>query len=142
MGENESLRPKVGVGVMIMKNGKVLMGKRKNAHGEGEYAWPGGHMEYMESFEECAKRETREETGIEITNIRFLRLMNLKAYPPKHYVDIALVADWKSGKPQICEPEKIEEWNWYDLDNLPTPVFYTIPSYIESYKTGRTFYDE
>lgn len=142
MEENKELRPKVGIGVMIIKNGKVLMGKRKNAHGDGEYAWPGGHMEYMESFEECAKRETLEETGIEISNVRFLRLMNLKAYPPKHYVDIALVADWKSGEPKICEPEKIESWDWYDLNNLPQPVFYTIPSYIESYKTGRTFYDE
>jgi 8-oxo-dGTP diphosphatase len=142
MEENKELRPKVGIGVMIIKNGKVLMGKRKNAHGDGEYAWPGGHMEYMESFEECAKRETLEETGIEIGNVRLLRLMNLKAYPPKHYVDIALVADWKSGEPKICEPEKIEGWDWYDLNNLPQPVFYTIPSYIESYKTGRTFYDE
>jgi 8-oxo-dGTP diphosphatase len=64
-------RPKVGVGVMIFKDGKVLLGKRKSSHGDGEYAWPGGHMEYMESFEECAKRETMEETGMQIRNVRF-----------------------------------------------------------------------
>ena len=33
--------------------------------------WPGGYFEYMESFEECAKREVMEETGMEIQNIRF-----------------------------------------------------------------------
>ena len=73
-------RPKVGLGVMVVKDGKVLLGKRKGSHGQGEYAWPGGHMEYMESFEECAKREVKEETGIEIADITFLRLMNLKMY--------------------------------------------------------------
>lgn len=99
-------------------------------------------MEYMESFEECAKRETREETGIEIQNVRFLRLMNLKTYAPKHYVDIALVADWKSGEPRVMEPEKIAEWQWRSIDEpLPEPLFAALPSYFDALKTGRTFYD-
>ena len=132
---------KVGIGVMVMKDGKVLLGKRKGSHGAGEYAWPGGHMEYMESFVDCAKREVSEETGIEIDNIRFLRLYNLKDYAPKHYADIGLVADWKSGEPQILEPDRIESWGWYNMDNLPEPLFSTLPSYIEAYKTGRNFWD-
>jgi 8-oxo-dGTP diphosphatase len=134
-------RPKVGVGVMILKDGKVLLGKRKGSHGAGEYAWPGGHFEYMESFEQCAKREVQEETGMEIRNIRFLRLLNLKEYAPKHYVDIGLVADWKSGEPKIMEPEKVEGWDWYDINNLPKPLFATLPTYIEAYKTGKNFWD-
>lgn len=138
---SEAQQVKVGVGVMVLKDGKVLMGKRKNIHGAGEYAWPGGHVEYMESFVECAKREVREETGIEITNVRFLRLMNLKHYAPKHYADIGLMADWKSGEPRVMEPDKIEGWGWYDLDDLPQPLFYPIPSYIEAYRDGRNFFD-
>jgi 8-oxo-dGTP diphosphatase len=47
---DDDSRPKVGVGVMVLKNGKVLIGKRKGAHGAGEWAWPGGHLEYMESL--------------------------------------------------------------------------------------------
>jgi 8-oxo-dGTP diphosphatase len=138
----QELRPKVGVGVMIFKDEKILLGKRKNAHGEGEYAWPGGHMEYMESFEECAKRETLEEAGIEIENVKFLRLYNLKDYAPKHYVDILMQADWKSGEPQILEPHKIEGWDWYDIDNLPEPLFKAEYSGIEAYKTGKNFFDK
>ena len=134
-------RPLVGIGVMIQKGGRVLLGKRKGSHGSGEYAWPGGHLEYMESIVACAKRETREETGLEITNVRFLRLVNLKQYAPKHYIDIGLVADWKSGEPCVREPKKIESWAWYDIDNLPRPLFGTIPSYIEAYRTGRNFWD-
>lgn len=137
----EPNRPKVGVGVMIVKDGKVLLGKRKGSHGTGQYAWPGGHMEYMESFEECAKRETLEEAGIKIKNVRFLRLANLKEYAPKHYVDIGLIADWESGEPKVMEPGKVESWNWYELDKLPSPLFSTISSYMEALKTGRSFWD-
>ncbi|MFH0905500.1 MAG: NUDIX domain-containing protein [bacterium] len=139
---NDEQRVKVGIGVMVMRDGRVLMHKRMGAHGENTYAWPGGHMEYMESFEDCAKRETMEEAGIEIANVRFLRLMNLKTYAPKHYVDIGLVADWKSGEPKLVEPDKGEGWSWYDLDDLPEPLFSTIPSYIEAYRNGRYFYDD
>lgn len=139
--ENKELRPRVGIGVMIIKNGRVLLGKRKSSHGTGEYAWPGGHMEYTESFERCAKRETFEEAGIEIENVRFLRLLNLKDYAPKHYVDIGLVADWKSGEPRVCEPDKIESWNWYEMDKLPAPLFSALPTYFEAYKTGKNYYD-
>lgn len=137
----EDLRPKVGIGVMILKDGKVLLGKRKSSHGAGEYSFPGGHLEYMESFEECAKRETMEECGVEIENVRFLFLGNLKAYAPKHYVQISLIADWKSGEPQVLEPEKQEGWDWYDVDALPEPNFCMMPSAIEAYKTGRNYYD-
>jgi 8-oxo-dGTP diphosphatase len=135
-------RPIVGVGVMVVKGSKVLVGRRRGSHGDGQYAWPGGHLEYMESFDECARREVREEANIEIGNIRFLRLMNLRTYLPKHYVDVTMVADWVSGDPVANEIERIAEWDWYDLDNLPQPCFATLPTAVESYRTGQTFFDE
>lgn len=134
-------RPKVGVGVMILKEGKVLLGKRKGSHGAGEYSFPGGHLEYMESFADCARRETQEECGIEIENIRFQMVANITKYAPKHYVDIDLRADWKSGEPQLLEPEKFESWGWYDLDNLPEPMFAMCKLAIDSYRSGINYYD-
>ncbi|MBI4092482.1 MAG: NUDIX domain-containing protein [Candidatus Kerfeldbacteria bacterium] len=133
--------PKAGVGVMVMKVGKVLLGKRKGAHGEGEYAFPGGHLEFGESVVACAKRETREETGIEITNVQFLFFMNLTRYPGKHYAHIGLIADWQSGEPRVLEPDKSEQWGWYLLDKLPTPLFEACKISIESYRTGKNFFD-
>ena len=132
---------KVGVGIMILKDGKVLLGKRKNAHGQDQYGFPGGHLEYMESFADCALREIKEECGIKISNLRFLFLSNLKAYTPKHYVHIGLVADWDSGVPEILEPEKCAGWDWYSLDSLPAPLFEACISSIESYKTGKNYFD-
>ena len=137
----ENNRPKVGIGILIFKNNKVLLGKRKGAHASDVYAGPGGHLEHLESFAACAKREAREETGMEIENIRFLCLTNFKTYAPKHYVDIGLAADWKNGEPQILEPNKCESWGWYDLDNLPAPLFELVKNYIEAYHTGKNYYD-
>lgn len=126
---------------MILKDGKILLQERKNAHGAGEYAFPGGHLENGESFTECAIRETREEAGIEISNIQFQMVANVLEYMPKHYVHIQIGADWKSGEPQILEPEKTESWGWYDLNNLPQPLFKTIPRTLEAYKTGQYYFD-
>jgi len=136
----EYQKPRVGVGVMIVRNDKVLLGKRKGSHGEGEWAFPGGHLEYMESVEECAKREMMEECGLEITNIRFQLVANRTRYAPKHYVHIGMIAD-ASGEPRLLEPDKCEGWEWFDLDNLPKPLFLFCQLGIESYKTGKQYWD-
>lgn len=139
---DQKLQPLVSVGVMIFKDGKILLGKRKGSHGAGEYAFPGGHLDYMESFENCAKRETFEETGMQIENIRLVYLANIVVYDPKHYVNAMLAVDWVSGDPVVCEPEKCEGWEWFDLENLPSPIFRASALGIESYKTGRNYYDQ
>ena len=139
--ENKDLRPKVGVGVLVFKDGKILVGKRYGSHGAGEYAFPGGHLEYMESFEECVKREVMEEVGIVVNNVRFLNVSNLDTYKPKHYVNVEFTADWESGEPQTLEPEKIGEWNWYSVDTMPEPAFIFSLQGIESFKTGRNYFD-
>ena len=127
---------------MVLKDGKVLIGKRKGSHGAGLYGLAGGHLEYMESIEECARREVKEETGIEIKNVRFLCVANVKTHTPKHYLDIGVVADWESGEPEVLEPHKCEGWEWYGLDAIPQPLFDPTPRYIEAYKAGKNFFDE
>ena len=134
-------RPKVGIGVMIFRDGKILVGKRKNAHGAGEFSWPGGHLEYGESFEDCARRETLEETGVEIKNLKFQFLANVKKYANKHYVHIGLTADWASGEAQLLEPEKCEGWDWYEIEKLPQPLFYMCQLSVEAGKTSRNYFD-
>src|SRR3989344_3541193 len=117
-------RPKVGLGVIVIKDGKILMGKRKNAHGEGAWCYPGGHLEYGESWEECARREAKEETGIEITNLRFCTATNdIFEKEDKHYITLCILADWASGEVKPMEPDKCERWEWFDWDHLPQPLF-------------------
>ena len=141
MNTVSDLLPKVGIGVMIMHEGKVLMAQRKSSLGAGQYAFPGGHLEFGESFEECAKRETREESGIEIEAVQFLFLANIKTYTGKHYVHIGLTAQWKSGIPTTLEPEKSDDWHWFPLDALPCPLFEMCRLSFESYKSSCNYFD-
>lgn len=133
--------PKIGIGVMIFRDGKVLLARRRGSHGAGEFAFPGGHLEYRESFEDCARRETREECGIEIQNVRFQFLANVTAYAPKHYIHAGLIADWQSGEPVVREPDKSESWQWYDPARLPEPMFAFCALASEAYRTGKNYFD-
>lgn len=116
--------PKVGLGVYILKDGKVLLGKRKGPHGSGFWSAPGGHLEYGEAWEDCARRETLEEADIKIKNIRFVGLTNdIHEIENKHYVTIAILADYDSGEVRIMEPDKLKRWEWFSWNNLPSPLF-------------------
>ena len=116
-------RPGVGVGVFVMRDGKFLMGERHGAHGANTWSAPGGHLEYGETWAECAERETLEETGMRLKNVRFLGLTNDVFEEKKHYITIAMVADWESGEPEVREPEKCLGWEWVSLENLPERTF-------------------
>ena len=117
-------RPKIGVGVIVLKDGKVPLGKRRGSHGEGSWSLPGGHLEFGESFENCAKREVMEETGMRIRNIRFGTATNdIFEKEDKHYVTLYLLADWESGELKLVEPEKFEKWEWFEWGKFPEPLF-------------------
>ena len=117
-------RPLVGVAIIIAKNNKVLLHKRKNSHGDGAWAFPGGHLEFMETIEECAKRETKEEMNLNIKNLKTVTLTN-DFFPEenKHYITIFVTAKIKSGKLKLMEPEKSSEIGWFSWDELPEPLF-------------------
>ena len=128
----ESKRPKVGVGVAVIKEGKVLLGKRKNAHGEGTWSFPGGHLEYKESWEDCAIRETLEETGLTIKNVRFGTVTNDVFYEEqKHYITIIMLSDYESGELQLMEPDKCYKWDWFTWENLPDLLFVSIENLLK-----------
>lgn len=120
-------RPAIGVAVIVIKNGKVLLGKRKGAHGSGTWAFPGGHLEFNESIEDCAKREVLEETGLSVKHIRFATLTNdLFYHSNKHYVTLFVVCDHENGTPRVKEPDKCEKWDWFYWHDFPKPIFLSL----------------
>lgn len=115
---------RVGVAVFIFKDGSFLMQQRTGAHGAGSWSVPGGHLEFGESFEDTAKREVAEETGLEITNIRFGAITNdYFVAEDKHYVTVWMMSDWLSGTPKIMEPDKCISQKWRTFETLPSPLF-------------------
>lgn len=115
---------RVGIGVFVFKNGTFLLLKRFGSHGAQTWSLPGGHMEFGESFEQTARREVKEETGLDITNVRFGAVTNdIFENEGKHCVTVWMLSDWVSGEPTIMEPEKCLEQQWSSFDNLPEPLF-------------------
>ena len=120
-------RPYVGVAVIVLREGQVLLGKRKNAHGAGTWQFPGGHLEYGESIEACARRELREETGLLIDKLRRGPFTNdFFAEERKHYVTLFVIAEQTRGDPQLREPDRCECWDWFPWNRLPEPCFLPI----------------
>ena len=128
--------PRVGVGVIVTRGDRVLLIKRKGVHGQGTWSTPGGHLEYGESPEQCAARETVEETGIDITGVRALGYTNdVFAESGRHYITLWMAGEHKSGQATVAAPYEASEVGWYAWDALPEPLFLPLRNLIrgESY---------
>ena len=128
----------VGVAVLVEKDSLFLLGKRSkvNAHGVGTWCSPGGHIEFGESLQDVARRETLEETGIKIKNIMFMGITNdMFEKEKKHYVTIWFAADYASGKVKL-NPE-FDKLDWFSWGRFPKPLFVPMKNYLERlYETG------
>lgn len=130
-----------GFGVMMLKKGKILLGKRhtdpekadSELHGEGTWTMPGGKLEFGESFEEGAKREVREETGMILKEVNVICVNNDKN-EYAHFITIGLFSEKFEGEPSIMEPDEIVKWRWFNLNNLPTPLYFPSAKIIENYR--------
>ena len=133
--------PKVGVGALIIQNNRILLTQRHGAHGAGSYGSVGGHLEFGESPQEALIREAREELGVALGNLTFLVCANLVMYG-RHYLDLGFRADIISGRPEIqpAERDRIISVAWYDLDDLPQPLFEPIKIYLAAVSSGQPFY--
>jgi 8-oxo-dGTP diphosphatase len=124
--------PKVGVGVIILKDGKVLLGKRKGSHGAGSWSFPGGHVEFNESLEDTSKREVLEETGIQIENLRKGPYTNdMFKEEDKHYITLFIIADYAGGELELKEPEKCDKWDWFNWNEFPAPLFLPVQNLLK-----------
>jgi 8-oxo-dGTP diphosphatase len=132
------VRPHVGVGVMIMRDGKVLLGRRRGSHGNATFGWCGGHLEFGESLEQRAAREVAEESGLEVDSLRLLCVSNVICYGT-HYVDFEFIGEVSAGEPSVMEPDRVEAWGWYDLFHLPAPLFMPVELAIHSFMTGNMY---
>lgn len=89
--------PRVGVAVLITNRDRVLLVKRRNVHGAGSWSAVGGHLDCGESREHCAIREAKEETTLDITNVRFRAVTNdLFTAEGRHYLTLWFEAAYRS----------------------------------------------
>src|SRR5512138_371420 len=86
-------KPQVGTAIIITRDDKVLLMKRKGPHGHGTWSTPGGHLDFGETPEQGAAREAKEEMGLDVVDIRFRAVTNdMFQETGKHYITI-----WMEG---------------------------------------------
>lgn len=114
-----------------MSEGRLLVVRGKR----GRWSTPGGHLDFGESPEQAAARETREETGIRVRGVEFFAVTNdVLPESGRHYVTV-----WMRGEPDdtriaIQDTREIVEAGWYPLHDLPTPRHL----FFENLLAGRT----
>ena len=136
----------VGFGIMVLKDNKLLLGRRHDnpekasslLDGAGTWTMPGGKLEFGETFENGAKREVLEETGIKLNKVNVI-CVNQDIVETAHFITIGLFSDAFSGEPKIMEPDEITEWHWFDLNNLPSPIYFPSAKVLENYKQKKFY---
>ncbi len=136
-------KPRVGVGVIVIRDGKVLLGLRTGSHGAGTWAPPGGHLEYGEEVEACARREVQEETGLTLRATSYGSYVSNVLEPEgKHCVTVFVIGWADAGDPKRVEPDKCSGWYWFDWSAMPRPLFAPLQSLISrGYRPPKTFDD-
>lgn len=135
--------PRVGIGVMIQnKEGEILLGLRKGSHGAGEWSFPGGHLEMGETVFETAKRETKEETGLDINKFELISVADEMRYlesDGKHYLNVGVKGLYEGGEPIVMETDKCEQWKWFNIDDLPTNIFESTELIINNFRSNKIY---
>jgi 8-oxo-dGTP diphosphatase len=133
---------KPAVVAYVVRDNKLLLGKRLVPFGYGKWGMPGGHLEFMEPAVMGALRDLEEETGIvAIPEAAELVAVTETITPEenKHYLHLAFKVDIGSSEPVNTEPEACEGWQWFDLDNLPEGILEPHAEILRTIQSGRVY---
>lgn len=140
-----SLRvPRVGVGVLVRRAGRYLLGLRRGTErGRSTWSIPGGSVARAETVLACAVRELREETGLsaELPRVVSQALNRLEDGCEWQSVFVAVDVPPKM-EPELREPEKCAGWGWFEPKSLPEPLFAPVVSILlfgEGFETNTAF---
>ena len=123
--------------LFLVRDDKILLGRRKGAWKAGYYSVPAGHLDGEETAAGAMLREAKEETDVEMerSDLRLVHVSHRKALECE-YIDFFFEAiKWK-GNPKIMEPDKCDDLSWYKFNALPENTVAYIREAIEKYRQG------
>jgi ADP-ribose pyrophosphatase YjhB (NUDIX family) len=126
----------VGCGAAILRDGRILLVKRRKAPEAGCWSLVGGKVEFLERAEEAALRETAEEIGVAVTLGPLLCLSQLIGVDDQHWIAPVYRAELKAGEPVNREPDKIAAIGWFDLAAPPAPLALAAQEAIAALRSG------
>jgi 8-oxo-dGTP diphosphatase len=118
--------PLVGVSAVVVRDGRVIVGRRKGSHGAGTWAFPGGKVEPGEHPSDVVRRELDEETGLHAVRVRPIAwTSDLISHGDRalHFITLHHLTEVAPGEPVVREPDKVESWRWLSCDEIPEPIF-------------------
>ena len=118
----------LGAFIILLKDHKVLLGKRKNSYKSGNYGFPGGRLELSESLLDCAKRELLEETGVTALHLEYLGVIR-ELQSNYNFIHFGFVCDKYKGNIKVIETNKCESWEFFSPDQIP-------PNTLPAHKAG------
>ncbi|MBX4867858.1 NUDIX domain-containing protein [Rhizobium bangladeshense] len=129
--------PGLGVGLVILRHGRILLYKRMRPPEAGYWNIVGGKVDHMERAEEAARREAEEETGLSIGRIdRIGMTEQIIDADRQHWISILYLARDVDGEPQLTEPDKLSDFGWFPLTDLPEPLSAFTKAAIAALTTG------
>lgn len=120
----------LSVDVLIIRDGKILLGLRGREPFKGLWGNIGGYVEWDESAEEAVVRETKEETTLTVTKLQFLKVYTHTNRHPNQVVTISYAVEVE-GTPEAGDD--VVKLKWFDLTKLPSPLAFDHESIIMDY---------
>ena len=144
MSKDTPFKLSSGVYLTLIKHHKILLVKRQNTRwASGLYSFISGFIDGNESIVDAAKREAKEEAGIEIrkTDLKIFHIIHRKSGDAE-FIDFFLLAKGWHGKPTNLEPNKCGEMKWFSLNNLPENIVPHVKTVLDYYRKGEYFFSE
>ncbi len=114
--------PLVGVGAVVVQDGKILLVQRGKEPRKGVWSIPGGLVELGEDVKDALRREVLEETGLRVEPVELFEIVDAIENDEKgrirfHYVIVDFLADCAADEP--VPGSDVLDSQWFSLDDLP-----------------------
>jgi len=137
---DERFRLRSAIYLILIKEDKVLLSKRKNTGWEdGNYTLVSGHLDGEELVIDAMVREAKEEAGITVLpeDLKVVVVMHRKAN--HEYIDFFLTVKKWEGEIKNMEPHICEELKWFSLSELPKNLVLSMRQGLENFQKGIFF---
>lgn len=118
------------IDAIIVRDNKILLIKRGAEIFTGYWALVGGYLEWDESYEDCVRREVKEEVGLDVVSTKLLGVYSDPARSPVQSVSATYIAEVK-GIPHAGDDA--QEVKWFEFDKLPRELAFDHAFIIKDY---------